>query len=377
MYKIFFFLQIFAAFAYGWDPKIENCKPFGVIPENYTLIDLGETDLPPECLDRFAVPQTFAPRITEAGVIAYNTREQAFVRQSGVGEISPTRNSVAGHLFGINNHNDLLLSFDMSSTNVAWTLWKINALRKVGEVTIWGEGITGENLYFRSLNDQGTAVGLLKTAGRYRPLHWNAATGLHHLGYFFGWDLEGIAWDVNVNGTVVGTEYPPHCDPQVFYPFVWNEKWGLERLTNYVSLIRNQLRRPVCADSIRFDCPVVDQDDNVYGQVAVDDEWFHYIWYPRSRDLRLRRLGDLKLNAVNSKYIFGGSLDGQAALYQRHLEPVLLSSIIQDLPEGWELIEISDLNDAGVLVGVGKLKGNYHLFQAVPSAKREEVTGSE
>ncbi len=376
MYKIFFFLQIFAVFAYGWDcgalPKIENCKPIGVIPENYTLIDLGETDLPPECLDRFSLPQTFAPRITNSGIVAYNTIEQAFIRQQGSGEVAIQKNYIPGHLFGINNQTDLLLTFEPSPENMQWNLWKMDLLRKVKEVSIWGEGIPAGDLYFRSLNDQGTAVGIFRPAGRYRPVHWSSTTGLHHLGFFFGWDLEGVAWDVNNNGTVVGTFYPPHCDPQVFYPFAWNDKWGLERLSDYIPLIKAQLRKPICSDSVCFNYPLIDQDDTVYGQVTVGDEIYHYIWYPRSHDLRLTRLGDLKLNAVNSKYVFGGSLNGEAALYQRFLEPVLLSTLIQDLPAGWELIDISDLNDACALVGVGKVEGRYHLFHAVPSPKRLE-----
>lgn len=377
MYKIFFSLFFLCCSCHAqtcsWFPQPEACKPYPLVPENYELIDLGEIAIPPECLDRFALPQSYAPRINNDGVIAYNTETESIIRQNGVGEISPAKSFGSAHCFGINDRGDLLLSFDASSQNVRWTVWKTESLRKTGELSISGEGLPGSNLYLRALNNQGIAVGALRPCGKLRPAFWSASKGLHHLGYFFGWDLEGVAWDVNDNGTVVGTVFPPNCDPQVFYPFVWNEKWGLERMTDYLSLIKTQFQRSVKDLPIRFCNPLIDQNDNVYGQVFIEDKVYHYMWYPRSHEIRLKDLGNLKLNDVNKNYIFAGSLDDQAAIYQRHLQPILLTSIMDNLPDGWELLEVSAINDAGVLIGFGKLKGVYHLFQAIPALAKPKT----
>jgi hypothetical protein len=240
-------------------------------------------------------------------------------------------------------------------------------LRKIKEISIFGEGLPGSNMYLRALNNQGVAVGALRPAGSLRPLYWSKEKGLHHLGYFLGWDIEGIAWNVNDRGTVVGTFYPISCYPQVFIPFAWNEKWGLERLRDYRYPISVQLDRKLGEEEIQFYSPIIDNEDTVYGRVSVGEEFYSYIWYPRSNEFRLGDLGNLKLNAVNNNYIFVGSVEGQAALYQRYLEPVLLNDIVSALPDGWELIEITDINDDAVLVGFGRFKGSYHLFQASPA----------
>lgn len=374
MYKIIFCLLVLCCQCHAqmcsWSPIPEACKPLPLIPENYELIDLGETTIPAEQLQRFALPQTYAPRINNAGTVVYNNEKHACVRQPGAGEIFTRNNGGIVQCFGVNDRGDLLIALDRSHQKVNWALWKMEQLRKVGEISISGEGLPGDNMYLRALNNQGTAVGALRPAGKLRPLFWSTSAGLHHLGFFFGWDLEGIAWDVNDQNTVVGTVYPPNCDPQIFIPFAWNEKWGLERLTDYRSQICFQLRRPLKETSIQFGNPVIDQDDVVYGQVVVDEKIYHFMWYPRSHEIRLSNRGDLKLNAVNKNYIFAGSLDNKAAIYQRHLDPVLLSELIGDLPLGWELLEASDINDTGAVVGFGTLNGTVHLFQAIPAAAK-------
>lgn len=361
-----------AALPCPWGPKIEHCKPLPLIPANYEIVDLGETPFSPEELDRFAVPQTYAPRVSNGGLIAYNTEKGAVIRQIG-GELVPWLNRVEAQCFGLNDKGELLLSSSGSQSRVSWSLWVIDNLRKIKQVSICGEGLPGSNMYLRSLNNNGVAVGALRPAGSLRPLYWSQEQGLHHLGYFLGWDIEGIAWNVNDRGTVVGTFYPPSCEPQICIPFAWNEKWGLERLHDYRYPMRLQLRRKLNNEAIQFYAPVIDNEDTVYGQVSIDEEMYSYTWYPRTNEFRLGDLGKLKFNAVNNNYIFAGSAEGEAVLYQRYLEPILLSDRVANLPEDWELIEITDVNDAAIIVGFGKYKGVYHLFQGCPAAVKAVV----
>lgn len=378
MYKIIFLLlllslQCQAALPCPWGPVVEGCKPLPLIPENYSLRDLGETKFTPELLDRFASPQTYAPRINNSGMIAFNLDQESIVRLDGEGEISPHVGRSAAMCFGLNNVGGLLLAVDFAANDHSWFLWKTDKLRKESSFSIHGVGLQGSNIYLRALNDQGIAVGALRPAGRLRPLFWSREKGLHHLGYFFGWDLEGIAWDVNDNGTVVGTVYPQECDPQVFIPFAWSEKMGLERLRDYRTQMGRQLHRSLKEAEIEFFNPVIDHEDIVYGQVVIDGDFYRYMWYPGSNELRLMDLSELRLSCVNKNRIFGGSLEGAAVLYQRYLEPIALSSLVSDLSDGWELLEITDINDHGALVGFAKVGETYHQFHAIPEKVKPKV----
>jgi hypothetical protein len=74
-------------------------------------------------------------------------------------------------------------------------------------------------------------------------------------------------------------------------------------------------------------------------------------------------LDNLRINAVNSSHVIVGSLDGKAATCWPGDKPILLSNIVKEEPgKEWELLEATGINDAGKIVGYGKLNGRMHIF---------------
>src|SRR5437667_4615 len=78
--------------------------------------------------------------------------------------------------------------------------------------------IPGSNVHFRQINDAKVAVGIFKLSGPWKPLVWSPTEGLHHLGYYLGWDITGVIWGVNQASMVAG--YLEETEGRV--PFTWS-----------------------------------------------------------------------------------------------------------------------------------------------------------
>ena len=183
-------------------------------------------------------------------------------------------------------------------------------------------------------------------------------------GFYVGWDFKGAALGINQQGTILG--YVTECGEEP--PFVWNEHCGLEILRNYQTPFEIQschkIRGPV-----HFADMVITDDNYVYGTFWIGEEYYNddgiyryfaYRWEPYSQDFRYLDLEGMRLNAVNKHHTLVGTLNGQAAIRHRGLGVELLKNYLKD-PD-WELIEATDINDQGDIVGYGKYKGATHIF---------------
>jgi hypothetical protein len=328
---------------------------------NYILVDLGVTDVPRENLSKYALPNTMAPQINDERKMIYNQTDHGCLRDP-LGEMSPRLNGAAAYFHGINDRGDLLLSYGRSANDERWALSTQELLPKQKETMIDLGDLMGRNVYLRALNDQCMAVGNFKPGGMLRPIIWTKADGLHHLGYYLGWDVIGTLWGVNSAGTIIGslTEDGPSV------PFVWNKQWGMKRLQsfgwNWKVATRKSLEGP-----IHFDDLVIASDDRIFGTFHAANTWEdHFVgafwWDPHTNQVRPLDLQGMRLNAINAKNTLVGSWKGKAALYDLGGKPVLLEELTPQSKNSWELLEASDINSHGDIVGYGLNEGKLHYF---------------
>lgn len=330
----------------------------------YTLVDLGEANMPLENLSKQALPNSFSPLINNLRQIVCNRGDRGYILDMNGGEISPQVSTITSYCHGINDFGELLLAFERSPNDLYWSIWKIKNLRKIDEITIDLQDLLGKNIYLRALGNNGMAVGAFKPEGKLRPLIWTKSSGLHHLGYQLGWDIEGVIWGVNDKNTVVGQI----DNEELGLPFAWNSLWGLERLNDFAWHWKGATRCPL-QQPIKFVDLVIANDDRVFGTFVdgeIYDGIFHYKaywWDPKSKQIRPLELQGMRLSGVDSKYTLVGSLNGEAAACQRGAKPLLLKELIDEKAvSGWKLLDATDINDHGDIVGYGIHNDKIHYF---------------
>ncbi|MGZ3633733.1 MAG: hypothetical protein ACXWM7_05590 [Parachlamydiaceae bacterium] len=358
---LYYILILFLVPLNAYAIKIEHCKMLpGSEAFHYTLVDLGETDVSREQLADDASTNSYSPRINDSGVVIYNLMHQGYVRDR-FGKIDVKIGGNVGYGHGINRHGDLLVSYGASANDVRWAVCSEKPLCTQKVISIDLRDLLGRNVYLRDLNENGMAVGCFKPAGRLRPLVWTKADGLHHLGYYLGWDIVGSLYGVNALGTAIGTL----DDGENAVPYVWNHQWGMKRLQSFgwnwkVATGRTLLR------AIQFKDLVIANDDRVFGTFQSTDVWGDVMgafwWDPHTHQVRSLDWQGMRLNAINAKNTLVGSWKGEAALVDLGGSPILLRELIADEKGGWELLEATDINARGDIVGYGLREGKLHYF---------------
>lgn len=351
-----------------------DIEPLKKIPPSnssrYKLIDLGATDVPLEQLSMQAQPLTFAPMINDQRQVIYNQADQGYIKELSGPEAAPQLTRMA-LCHAINNKGDVLLAVERTPNDILWRIWLQENLRPKGQRSIDLGDLLGRNVFLRTMNDNDMTVGAFKPAGVLRPIIYTPEKGLHHLGYYLGWDITGIALDANNQGTLVG-----FCDNEgERQPFAWNNRWGLERLKSFPHRWE-VLHRCDLQGAVRFDDLLIGDNDLVYGTFHIDPneqiinndsipQYFAFWWDPRSDELRPLSLGGMRLSGVASDaQTFIGSWQGKAALCDIGHAPCLLSDLAPDSveKEGWTLLEATDSNRHGDIVGYGKRGNETHYF---------------
>lgn len=335
-------------------------------PRQYTIYDLGASEIDASLMNRFAMPHSFAPQINNSCQVSANRNDEGFVRDPGRGEFVPQIGySLRGRTYGINNNGDTLATLERNRENIDWFIWGLKDLRTGKRYPVNPtDGITGLNIDLRAINDEKWAVGHMNPGCVLRPVVWNPRWGLKPLGFYLGWDFKGTAFGINKKGTIVGTTTECSESP----PFVWNDHSGLEILRHYKIPFEAQSCIKITG-SVYFADVVITDDHYVYGTFWIDQVYFHddgkipfhaFRWEPYNHDFRALDLNGMRINAVNSKHTLVGTIDGQAALRERGEKPLLLKDYTKD-PD-WQLIEATDINDNGDIVGYGRYKGSMHIF---------------
>lgn len=331
----------------------------------YHLIDLGETDLGADKITRFDRVFSLAPSINDLGIILMNHGHGVRVRDPAVGEYEPKINGV--HIFGhdINNKGDMIFSINRgSASNIEWVLWKRKKLRtqEIEKLHIGNLNLTPYQVYLTGLNDNDFVVGYQKSDDTLFPVEWTPCRSLNHLGYFQGLDAKGFAMHVNNWSTVAGY----FDDGSDISLFIWNEMCGFDVLRNYRTML-------ACEGWIELADMLLSEDGVVFGTYKIkyisknDDPnklntAFAYEWIPALDTFRKLDLKGMRIGSINSANTLVGSLNGKAALRRLGEEPVLLSSLLPLEYKDWNLIEATDINDGGQIIGYGLFQGKMHYF---------------
>lgn len=359
-----FFVSMQGLFGVVQIEEATNAPPCS--PPKYVIFDLGSTEIDPSLMNPFALPHTYAPRINNDRQVSANRKDEGFLRDLHYGElVSQVGYSLKGFAFGLNNRGDCLGTVARSKANVDWFVWSQKNLKREHRYPMGClEDVEQRDLDFRAINDDKWAVGSFSSKDLLRPLVWNPRWGIKPFGYYVGWDVKGAAWGINQQGTILGS-IAESCESP---PFVWNVCQGMEILRNYRIPFEAQSCHEIHGP-VRFADMVITEDNYVYGTLLIDNvyytddglsNYFAYRWEPYSQDFRYLDLQGMRINSVNSKHTLVGVLDGQAALRERGAKPVLLQSYLPG--DAWLLLEATDINDTGDIVGYGKLNGEIHIF---------------
>lgn len=352
--------------------KYTQCQPIvrpcPSPPVKYTLYDVGETDAPLELLSRYAVPSTYAPTLNDLGEITYNTLDQGYVRYMFKGILAPRMLYHPGYCWGINNKEDALVSIHRPRGSVDWMVWSLCQARKMSSEMIDLVDAGGMMVYLRAINDDKLAVGCLSLGDGMRPLMWNPHHGLHHVGYFLGWDIHGVAWDVNCRGTLIGALHNCEDNP----PFIWSEKEGYNVLAKYRTELQTYTTDDLTRGGPHFEDMAIADDNTVYGTLWVDDcenlndprFYRAFQWIPArgKEQFNILDLNGMRINAVNKDHTLAGSLDGEAAVSQKYFKPKLLKNLLGVQAKDWVLMEVTDINNKGQMTGYGLYQGKMHIF---------------
>jgi len=339
-------------------PSIPSSQQF-----DYEFYDLGPTDLPMESLSRNQHTISMSPKINDCRQIVYNLRDQSMVLELDGRTFSPQMSSIPAHCHGIDNASNLLLSFGRSSTDTVFSLWEINHLKVTKKQSLEDfYGNPGNHLFRASANGK-IAVGSFMTSGPLRPLIWTKEHGLHHLGYHLGFDLLGVALDVNSQQAVIGKEF----SYGEMIPFIWHQQKGLYRLQSFKSRLESIEECRIIGKVTIADI-ILGQDNMLYGTYTIDDgtkdihTFRAFSWDPIANEVRKLDLKGMRLNAVSPSRTFVGQQQGLAALSDWGGSPIHLTELKVSVPTEWELIDATSINSYGDIVGYGKKNGHTQIF---------------
>lgn len=321
----------------------------------YRLIDLGPTNLSPRCLDRHCWPLSLAPKINKEGEVIGNRGDKGFIWKEGLGFITYPHIGEATCFVDINNHGTILARVRINQDCSDWFLWSEEEWRK-GETrapSLIQNSSCCNSVFLRALNDNSQIIGArVDEMGCYRSIFWNHKKQICDLPY-------PQLWDINNYNNMLGSE------PRVYkeQPLLWHIKGGMAIITDDC-----RFGKPPCLK--HFFNPAIAEDNTVYGNFIAskygDDYIFSYMWNNDDQIFTPLDLNQMLVSAVNSCHTIVGSLDNEAVISLHHRSPVALASLIDSSLSGWKLLNATDINDSGQIVGFGRRNGMLHLFLLTP-----------
>lgn len=323
----------------------------------YRLIDLGKTDLPLCCLSRDSFPVSLGPKINQKGHVIGNTSYGGFVTDLCNPKSCFRRNGTYAFFHGINDNGLVLASVNYPEGTGEWYLWPYNYFRqKETPLPINLKCLDGGDVYFRAINNDGLLAGARKCKDEegYMAVFYSPEKGIQDLTCAF-------LMEVNNSGNMAGFE----AESKENTPLLYHYKGGWNGFSDEASL-----RKPKGRIKFQMDMAIA-HDSTVFGSFLSckggRPYMWAYAWTPIERYFRVHDLQGMKISAVNSCHTLVGSLCGEAVISINMEPPVALSSLVMGgCKEGVTLIEATDINDVGQIVGYGRFCGSIHLFVLDP-----------
>lgn len=347
---------------------------------SYTILDLGESDIDALHLSRRSKKLSLAPRLNNQGVIIGNTGKGGFVTLPGHWMFAPQHQGMKINFHGLSDEGDLLVALLRGHESVEWMLWPCEE-GNYGTLRQHIKTIDPfvDKFYVTGFSEGSTMTAYERAADcSLQPLTWDPCHGMSRLGVREALDIKGAAYAISRGGTVAGI-FDCKADQA---PFVWSSACGL--------LVANNYRKHFNPTGwVEFADLLVTDDSTVYGTYSIKHLAENYVirghyyesrqdngsyygynafsWSPSEGQIAMLDLNGMRLSAVNSAHILVGSLLSQAALALPGQKPAPLASFMQpDEAKDWKLLEITDINDQGQVVGYGWYQDKMHLFLANP-----------
>ena len=309
-------------------------------------------------LAAFAAAQSYT--VTDLGpghAVAINSLGDVVVQPYGSGNpfvwapdgsiltLLPLAGDNSTNPFGINSHG-LAVGVSSSLTLASAVLWTNGVPLDLG--TLGGTSSTATGI-----NASGEVVGYSTiSSGAIEAFVWSKATGMQGLGFFPGGDYS-TAYAINRFGQVAGFSNGNNGS----YAFIWSKTTGMKSLG----------KLPGGVYSVAFAM-------NDFGQVAGLSDCgtgcVHAVLWSKTKgsilDLGVlpRRKSSLAYGINNVGQVVGGS-DDFPFVWSPSTGMLALNQLIP-ANSGWFLEFALAINDAGQIVGQGKLNGQIEAFLLTP-----------
>lgn len=358
--------------AYAISPHLERPKQTPEIVVRYNIVDMGETHLDTETLSKQTLSQSLSPAINDSGLVMGNDNEGGFIKDLHSQRYTPVLRKTVISFHDINNYGDILVSWDRGSGFRDWLIWSLDRNRNKHQLIHFGV-MDSNRVEISKLNDHWRLAGFVNPAApdikadtKLLPIMWTPLEGVHRPG--FRLDIYGLFRGVNNRGTAYGyADQGPHQPP-----FVWSDDQGIKLLDNWTSKVKLE-------GWPNFGNLVITDDDTVYGTYWFGEndidkgnplkrKHYGFVWRPYQGGLfDLLDLDGMQISGVNGYHQLVGSVNGQAVLRDPGRKPVELITLLPaEKAKGWELIEATNVNNAGEIVGFGKYNGKMHIFGLEP-----------
>lgn len=370
-YLLIYLSVIFALGDCSETPHLKCFKQSPCLVSNYELQDLGEIDLDAGFLTRQKEGFSSAPQINDLGEIIGNNSSGGFIYNAGFKKYHPAIKGVSIKFHAINNYGDILISLHRSPEDVSWLIWPTRYGLNKQRTPIDTVELEGNKIGLYGINDQQMIAGEVLVKEIPMPLTWIPGQGLYRIGYEEGLDLQGFAKGINNTGTLFGKS----SDYLERFPFTWNGRYQRTLFPH-----RKEFQPP-SGSKIMFEDLVITDDNTLYGtfwfnssflpeskpKAVEDKEHRAFSWHHPSDSLKFIDLRGMRISAVNNHHRIVGSINGRACYADKTFAPVEISEMVDSQEiEDWELLEATDINTVGQIVGYGKKEGKIHLFLANP-----------
>ncbi len=216
--------------------------------------------------------------------------------------------------------------------------------------------LKGGKSYGLSINDGGQVVGTARTAGsaEYRAFIWDSTRGMRDLNEIAGTTsglLLTAGYGINADGQVVGSA---RTSQGATHGFLWDKHrvvdLGVFGFDSFASALNN--------------------DGQAVGTSFTPQRFLHTFLISGGSQIDLgtsRDANSFGLGINGKGDVVGAS--GGATIWDHSHGMRDINSLIQP-NSGWLLLEATDVNDAGQIVGYGLRRGELHGFLLTPYVKR-------
>lgn len=318
----------------------------------YQVYDLGIVD------NKLAEP--LLPHINQNGLVIGNKDAGAFTWQKNRQEYCPKVNEGRVQFHAVNAHNDVLVSIVRPNKVLEWAIWPSGgqceeSKRVLLETKAYRQ--KAKKMCLHALSDNKITAGcFINQHGESQVLALSNGSK----------QVPGIYQGMTPMGVIYGfLEQDSEC-----IPAIWSEVKTVVGIKNYrTKIVPEGIIRPetlaMTSDGVVYGSYWVEYKDANPIVLGAPKVYYNFAWKPSTDEFKLLNIDGMRVKKVNTNHTLIGDLNGKPAICEGGKKPVELTKLLHaDQTKEWEILKISDINDRNDLVGIGKYRGETHLFFA-------------